>query len=314
MKNAKPKLLVDEQITYLENKGVKFNNATIAQAKDFLTNNNNYFKLTAYRKLFKKHPDGVNKGKYVDLEFAMLQDLSVIDMRIRYALLHMALDIEHYVKVKLLRAIEDSDNDGYEIVEEYINQLQGGQLDILNREIENSKKSPYCCNIITKYDGCFPVWAFVEVITFGRLISFYLFCGDYLSIKDLVDDGYLLLSTKAFRNAAAHSNCLINDLSPGNTQHKTNYGLNRELMRLTGMSKEIRDRKMSNVRMQQIVTLLFTHKKLVKSDGTREHQGKVLNELMERMFRNIDYYQSNDSITTNFNFLKLIIDNWFPIV
>lgn len=31
-------------------------------AKEYLTQHNNYFKLTAYRKKYDKHPDGENKG------------------------------------------------------------------------------------------------------------------------------------------------------------------------------------------------------------------------------------------------------------
>ena len=45
-------------------------------------------------------------------------------MRLRYLLLHLALDVENYAKVKLLQTIEDSDDDGYQVVEEYLKYLK----------------------------------------------------------------------------------------------------------------------------------------------------------------------------------------------
>ena len=77
----KPMLDTDGQIDHLIKKGVSFRYMSESDARVYLEQNNNYFRLRAYRKNFDKHPDGINKGKYIDLDFAMLVDLSVIDMR-----------------------------------------------------------------------------------------------------------------------------------------------------------------------------------------------------------------------------------------
>ena len=61
----KPKLSLDEQIEHLKDKGILFNIMDESDAKKYLEQNNNYFKLTAYRKNYNKHPDGKNKGKYM---------------------------------------------------------------------------------------------------------------------------------------------------------------------------------------------------------------------------------------------------------
>ena len=47
----------------LEGKGELFNIMDEESAKEYLTQHNNYFKLTAYRKNYDKHPNGENKGK-----------------------------------------------------------------------------------------------------------------------------------------------------------------------------------------------------------------------------------------------------------
>lgn len=119
----KPKLSVEEQVAHLRQKGVKFEIISEEGALEYLSKNNNYFKLTAYRKTFLKHNGGKDDGKYINLEFAYLKDLAIIDMRLRYALLHLALDIEHYAKVRLIQLIENRDEDGYTIVNDFIESL-----------------------------------------------------------------------------------------------------------------------------------------------------------------------------------------------
>ena len=50
---TKPKLSLDGQIEHLKEKGVRFNIMNETEAKEYLTQNNNYFKLTAYRKIMR---------------------------------------------------------------------------------------------------------------------------------------------------------------------------------------------------------------------------------------------------------------------
>ena len=80
-KNTKPMLDAEELIEHLEEKGVKFELISKEEAKKYLKENNNYFKLVSYRKNFQKYENGSNKGKYIDLDFKMLMDLSIIDTR-----------------------------------------------------------------------------------------------------------------------------------------------------------------------------------------------------------------------------------------
>lgn len=95
----KPFMSPEELVEKLLNKGVTFNyDYTQARAIEYLKKNNNYYKLSSYRKNFTKGDD----GKYIDLDFSCLVDLGIIDMLFRYQVMRMALDIEHFEKVKLL--------------------------------------------------------------------------------------------------------------------------------------------------------------------------------------------------------------------
>jgi len=188
----KPQLTPKEQIEHLKKKGVKFNYISEDEAIKYLSDNNNYFKLRAYRKSFEKYTEGENKGKYIDLDFAMLKDLAIIDMRFRYTLLLMSLDIEHFEKVRLLKYISESSDDGYNIVDSYLSELKKTEADTSNdkmpytslmNEIHRNKDSEYCGGMISKYDTHYPVWAFVEIIPFGSFINFLYFCADYFNEK-----------------------------------------------------------------------------------------------------------------------------------
>ena len=73
----KPKLSIDEQISYMrDKKGIKFNIITEEEAIDFLHNSNYFFKLKSFCKNYDKNN---TTGKYIDLEFAYLRELSTID-------------------------------------------------------------------------------------------------------------------------------------------------------------------------------------------------------------------------------------------
>lgn len=68
---------------------------------------------------------------------------------------------------------------------------------------------------------------------------------------------------------------------------------------------------LSNIRIQQIVTLLYLNKKIVTSTGVFNHQIESLQKLKSRMNLHIDYYSKNTLIQANFNFLNKIIDKWY---
>lgn len=118
MTNRLAMLSNEEQIEHLQNKGISFNHLSIDEAIHYLSNNNYFFKLYSYRKNFPKHQNGELKGSYIDLDFAALKDMSILDMRIRHIILLMILDIEHSVKVQILQEIKKKEIDPYDIVEQ----------------------------------------------------------------------------------------------------------------------------------------------------------------------------------------------------
>lgn len=315
-KETKPLLSSAQQIEHLKSKGVQFNIISEADAEKYLLEHNNYFKLRAYRKNFDKYIKGEKAGQYIGLDFSMLRDLAVIDMRLRYTVIQLALDVEHFIKVKLLRITERQGEDGYQIISDYFEHLKANDaksstshsFEYLMEELQRNADNPYCGGIIQKCQDGYAIWAFIEVVPLGTLIHFYKFCADRFKDKDMQNDYYLLLTIRELRNAAAHNNCILNDMGASDKRHDPDKGM---IQKLSTIRAETRNKRLSNERMRQLCTLFYAHAKIVTSAGVRDHTKKMLGEFKERMFQNYSYYKGNTTITSCFSFLKKAIDSCF---
>lgn len=305
-------LTAKEQVKHSESKGVQFNDFSKTKAIRYLEENNNYFKLRAFRKNYIKGED----GKYLHLDFADLVDLAIIDNRLRAILLEMAISIEHFSKVHLLKMLQKSESNGTQVVMEYIDQLDSKPKDILKEEIKKNKNSLYCGNLYNKYikdDLLYcPVWVFVEVVSFGQYLHFYKFCAkrNQSQNKELLRRLYLMCVVKDLRNACAHNNCIINDL-----RAQTNRDPNEEIQKAfasLGFSKGVRSKHLKRVAMYQIITTLYAHKEIVISPGVHKNIALKLRDLNDRFYRDRDY-SKNGIITSSFNLLSKTFDNWFNI-
>ena len=308
---VRPMLTATELVDHLESKGIKFELTSKDEAVKYLKDNNNYFRLASYRKSFPKYENGVNEGKYIKLDFKMLTDLAIIDMRLRNVLLEIAIDLEHYVKVKMLSVVEENFKDGYRIIKEYIQFLKDrNEYDSLEREINQNEDGTYCGEIIKKYCNDYPIWAFIELITFGRLVSLYQFIAYKINDFKMQKNTNLLKDIRELRNACAHNNCILNDLRTNTTNQNAHFGIIFDLEKI-GISKVVRDKKLSNMRIKQIVSLLYFNKVTTTSSGILQHQKEELYKFVDRIKRSINYYDGNEIVQTNLNFIIKIIENWY---
>lgn len=299
-------LTIDELISHMERKGIAFTIDSKESAKEFLENHNYYMKLASYRTNYKKHGKGSkNEGQYINLEFAYLRELSTIDMHLRYLVIQMTLDIEHFLKVKLLRAIENNpEEDGYKLIQEFV--AQDPDLRSL-KKIQKHKSSDYCKDLIEKYYPYFPAWVFVELISFGELA--YL-CEFYQKkYGEQIVDRILLNSVQDIRNASAHSNCLINCLVPGNGRPH-NSVVNR-VKSIHTIGNSSRDKKLSNKILYDFVCLLFAYDEVVSSKTTKAKRYAALKEFFNvRMVQNKTWFSKNSTITSAYEFAKKVLDNF----
>ncbi len=59
-------------------------------------------------------------------------------MKLRYRIVHMALDIEHHTKLQLLRMMDKFNEDGYQMVQDYLDSLSEVQRKICDSEINRN--------------------------------------------------------------------------------------------------------------------------------------------------------------------------------
>ena len=313
---TKPMKSAQDLVEHMKSKGITFNIVSPEDAVQYMEQNNNYFRVASYRKNYNKRLNSKQNpiDEYVNLDFGYLQDLAIIDMELRYTFIQLALDIEHFAKMDLLREIERHNEDGYKIVLDFLNAQKTDRKQHIQSELRQNQNSYYTKDVYTKYNPDFPAWVFLELLPFGTILDFYLFCAKRFNSKPMCDRFYIMIRCKNVRNACAHNDCFINDFHTGTAPYKTKYPVNQKLSVIPSLSPDSRKRRMQNERMQELIYVLYIHREIVTSMGVHNKAAQKLHAFKDRMMRHADYYNTNQLIAANFNFLKLVIDNWFSIV
>lgn len=311
MEKSRPKLDLVGQIAYMRDKqGIQFNIVNEEQALVFLSESNYYFKIKSFEKNYSKYSTSEKTvalglaGKYCNLEFAYLQELSTLDMYLREQVLTLSLSIEHFLRVRLMHDISENQvEDGYEIVEKFLSNHPQ-----VSTYIEQKKNNSYCEELINKYHERFPVWVLVEILSFGDLINFAdLYYSRYPSKEVKIGN---LRIVKFLRNAAAHNNCLINNLSDiSGASFKQNKDANLYISSIKGIGSKTKIKKMGNRTMHDMVVLICTFLSIVTSERTKHYQMQAFQALLENRFTyHKDYFSSNALLQTNYDFLKKVVD------
>lgn len=308
---------VDDQINYLESiMGVKFSLISKADAAEFLENNTYLSKLEAYAKNYPTYKNGEKSGKYCNLDFFHLKEMSVIDMHVRRILLRMCLDIEHYLKVSFIKDIFDDPNeDGYRIAQDFLQKNPRCMS-----EIEQKNKSPFCQYVMERRtaDGGWAIWSLVEVMSFGWFIQLYRAYYERNRNKDshyreCSVISHQLSTVKFLRNAAAHNNCIINDLNSGNNSSPSATVMTF----LDGFTQKnggvltngTINKKMKNKAIHDFVVSLYVFNSVVSSKDVKTTFMEDLASFFDlRMVRNAEYFTNNTLITSSYRFAKDVID------
>lgn len=311
----KPLLSSYELIKKMKDKGITFNYCTEKQAQAFLENNNNYFRISAYRKNYDKYPAGKNKGKYRYLDFSYLQELSTIDMHMRFLIIKMCLDIEHCLKLDLLRKAEQIKDDGFDSINTF---FQDKASQNFKNSIYYKRRSPYCSDLLNhnfifdenkgtiKEYKEFRIWALLEVMTFGDLIHF---CNFYHSHNN-IENKYkaCINSVKSIRNACAHNNCILANLNK-NDECKANRLVSDFVSHIDTIRRDLRKSQLKIFSIYEITNLIYVYKELV-SDKLKEYRFKELKDFVNgRMISKKDFFNNQEKIKASYKFVKRIVDS-----
>lgn len=319
----KPKQTAQQLIVKMKNKGITFNYITEEKAAEYLTDKNNYLRTAAYRKNFQKYNNGSNIGKYILLDFSYLQELATIDMHFRFLMSKMCSDIEHDLKVQMLKDIEtDSTTDGYDIVNIFLS-----QNNYILGKLEATSASPFTSDLIHKYftiqqvynpqknksvnkiivyDDC-PAWVLLELLTFGDFIKFYEFYYSTRTYRKISSPVINLV--KSLRNGTAHNNCILSDLAHGTSRAPGE--ISRAIAAIPTINKNQRQKKLSCRPMLEFAALLYTYNSIV-SDKVKYYRTLELKDLFfNRMLKKKGFFLKNELIKSNYEFACKIINAFF---
>lgn len=303
----RPKLTIKEQVEHMKSRGITFSVYTESEAETFLRNSTYFFKIKAFDKDFVFNP---TTNSYVNLDFAYLIELSTLDMHLRRLILHATLDIEHYLKVWLIRDISSNPNeDGYDIVDRFFTVYPD-----VKQTVEAKAENSMCKDLIQKLqiEG-YAVWNLIEVLSFGDFIKLFTV---YDQNNGNRNKGLLscLFAVRCLRNAAAHNNCLLNSLrAPYTRSIKASMYLSRLTSQIPKIKTTTREKKMSNPVIHDFVAMLWVYKEVVTSPKTKEHFTRELHQLFDvRMKQHADYFNSNENISSAYSFILKVVNYIFP--
>ncbi|MBR1414095.1 MAG: Abi family protein [Bacilli bacterium] len=312
-------LTSEELVNHLKEKNIKFNYISEEDAVKYLKKNNSYYNLTSYLNNFKKYPSpaGRYEGMYIDLDFAYLKDMAIVDYRLRLILFKMTTAIEHHLKLEILNNISKYSNDnGLSLVNSYLEKDFNDELfpKKIHHSIIRKVDSDYYKKLFNNYDidgdkklENIPLWLFLEVITFGELVRFYEYYARTYSLKKIVHNIHNLKDIVKLRNACAHNTNILNDLNQKNHNVSLNYDITRFLEKCN-INKKSRHNKMSNARVRQITCTLFVFNEIVISEGVRKSVKNALNKFFFiRIKRNKKYYNNNELLISVYKYFEKII-------
>lgn len=331
MSTLKPKKSSQELVQQMKDKGIVLDSHTEDYVEHYLLNNNNYLRLCSYRKNYQKHQKGENVGKYINLSFNQLKALSTLDMKLRKLIFSMCVDIEHSLKLKILNDFEVSNDDGYSIIQDFFKSNEYGEQvannilrkhnsayikDLANKyiypketnDIYISKMMDYTTSIEIEYNLDIPIWVMVEMVTFGDLLHFYEFYYDKNRSGSLKMPIHykILLSVKNIRNACAHNNCILNNLSEQdlNVQPKigsfvSNLGFNRKSKRLQCKT------------IYEIMCVLFSLEELASFSVAKQNINELKSVFDDFNKEYLELFKKNDLILKSLYFLKKVVDKLY---
>lgn len=313
-----------EQVQHLKGQGIAFSMMTEAEAEAYLIERNNFFRLRAYRGNFWRIAGGPRDGQYVGLDFGLLVDLATIDMHLRNELLPMTLDVEHFAKMRLLHRMQESQENAFDLVRDFILSYEEGNggagregradgfssANPIVRELKRGLSTVYLQDLVSRRPGLdFPIWEFLELISFGKFTAFVRFCSKRCHDKELRRLNTLLQNVRVLRNACAHNCCIINNFKSGGSKYAIPPEVSEATARI-GLSKGQRRTKLKNERLKQIATTLYAHRMLC-SPEIISARAKSLAAFSKRSSRHIEQYPIDSPVRSGLTFIALLIDAWY---
>ena len=301
LKEQEPKLTVPQIIDYCKNDlGITFDLMSQEKAADFLQKHNYFFRLKQYAEICQEK---TKSGKYVGIDFGHLVELSTIDMFFRKLMLKMTIDLEHYLKVKIVNECQNnSADDGYQVVEAFLEKNPKIKEGLLG----GAHLAGYSGLDFEKYLQAPAVWNFVEMINFFDFINFFSFYYDYFRLKSEYTKRFD--SVRRLRNMAAHNACALCNFKP-----VQNFRYDSEIFfelaqSNIGIGNTVISSCLKVPLLNDFSVMLSLYTRLITSPQVKEKTFEEIKEFFDgRMVLRKEYFSQNASVKNAYQFARAVL-------
>ncbi|PKE16725.1 Abi family protein [Macrococcoides caseolyticum] len=298
----------DELITKLKELGIRFQIIDENTAENILSNKTYYFKLGYFRTNFPKD----DYGKY-NIEFAYLSDLASIDMKLRYILLTMCLDIEHIIKSIILNnASQNEKEDGYNIMATYYNRNENKkkktfrnvmhkqtiEIDGIKRKEEVPKPE------FLKHYNNPPIWVCLELMSYNQFSNFLSHYYSTYNEQNLDFAVKLISYVRKVRNMSAHSQPIIVNLANPKKDSTNSLLINKGVDEFS-----LSYNQMKLLPLRHVTAVLLLHKYYCNNNAKLSAK-KKLKEFQTDLNNNKSYYIKYENLNKVISGLNKLIDNY----
>lgn len=301
-----PKLSTEQLISHMKKDlGISFRHVSEASAADFLKKNNYYYRLKCYMNDFERN----RSGKFLRLDFGYLREISTIDMYLRKLLFKMSIDLEHYLKVRLVNECqENSADDGYAVVSAFF------------RKYPKIRESWLLVN--PSYGGMNPgeklpsVWTVLECLSFGDTVQFFEFYYEYFKTESGFEDS--LEAVRRIRNAAAHNVCMLCSLdvvpspeSRPDSVSGTRLGNEFIRSRIGGLNPGEISTAMKVPVLHDFAVMLDAYSKIISSAKAKKESFRELQEFfVGRMVKRRSWFSETPQIKRAYKFALAVLNRY----
>ena len=298
---------MNQTIRYMKSLNIKFANLKEADAQDIMRCEFSGTHLLSYAPLFDRYRSSEKAGQFVDLDFAYLYDLALIDTQLMKLVVCMCLDIERTIKAILLSDCEQIGSPG-NLVEDFVSDNEPFFSEVYNlQNISFAVRHAIADKKVADLD----LDTFLEIIHYGTLERFVrYFYSQYAPM--LYGETHApfekhLIPIRRVRNPSAHNNGIISQLCLPNSEP---FEKNNQLLSFLGrhgISHRTLDTNMSKPVIHDLCNLLYMYAYYVRKDSTDNLLHKFQGFLENRCTQNATYFHKNPALISAYRFLLDVI-------